>query len=357
MTRKQQIRRAVVVVTGGALLVWGVCAWLHARSHESTDDAQIEAHVVPIIPKVGGYIDSVYVTDNQPVKAGDTLFTIEASDYRVRLERARAEERSARAASRRGAAGAAVLVATAQAQAARANIDAATAAYVKAKSDLARFRTLADQDVASRAQLESAEAAFRAADAALRAARDQARASASGLRAASANASTADARLAAAQAAVHEAELQLSYTVVTAPMDGRIAKKTAEVGQLVTPGQPLMAVVDGRETWVVANLKETQLGRVQQGQLVEFTVDAYGSREFRGSVESVQDATGARFALLPPDNATGNFTKVVQRVPVKILVDPSSLGGARLRPGMSVEVSIDVGHAPMGARTLARSDR
>ncbi|HEX6534163.1 MAG TPA: HlyD family secretion protein [Gemmatimonadaceae bacterium] len=354
MISKQHIRRAVAAVVAGAVLVWGARSWLYARSHESTDDAQIEGHVVPIIPKVSGYIARVYVNDNQRVRAGDTLFTIEGSDYRVHLAQLRAEEQSALAGAGDGAAGAAVSVARAKVQAARANVDAATAAYIRAKSDLARFRTLAEQDVASRSQLESAIATYDASEAGLRAARDQERAAASGLEAALANARTADARLAAARAAVRAADLQLSYTVVTAPVSGRIAKKTAEVGQLVSPGQPLMAVVDEREMWIVANLKETQLGRVVPGQPAEFTVDAYGGRTFHGRVESVQDATGARFALLPPDNATGNFTKVVQRIPVKILVDRSTLGGARLRPGMSVQVSIDVHDGSVPVRTLAR---
>jgi membrane fusion protein (multidrug efflux system) len=154
---------------------------------------------------------------------------------------------------------------------------------------------------------------------------------------------TAAARLAAAQAAVDAARLQLSYTVITAPASGRVSRKTVEVGQLVSPGQTLMALVDESDVWVVANLKETQLDQVAVGQRVEIEVDAYGGRTFSGRVESIQGATGARFALLPPDNATGNFTKVVQRIPVRIALDRRAADAPVLRPGMSVQVAIETG--------------
>ena len=163
---------------------------------------------------------------------------------------------------------------------------------------------------------------------------------------------TAEARLGAAQASVAAAQLQLSYAVITAPAPGRVSKKTVEVGQLVSPGQSLMSLVDERDVWVVANMKETQLDDIAVGQAVEIEVDAYKGRTFTGRVESIQGATGARFALLPPDNATGNFTKVVQRIPVRIVLDRRSADAPPLRPGMSVEVAIDT-RGESGAVTTA----
>src|SRR5437660_74883 len=195
----------------------------------------------------------------------------------------------------------------------------------KARADLDRVRPLALQDIVSKQQLDAVEAGARAADAALAAAQ--------------ASLLAADARVGAARAARDQAALNLSYTRVIAPSSGVVSKKTVELGQLVQAGQPLMSVVPLQDVWLTANLKETEVADVKPGEPVEFTVDAYPGGHFRGHVESLSPATGARFSLLPPDNATGNFTKVVQRVPVRIRpdkVDPAH----PLRPGMSVDVTI-----------------
>ena len=210
----------------------------------------------------------------------------------------------------------------------------------KAQADLERARRLAATNVVSAQQLDAAEAAYAVASAQAEAARRQAGAATSQVTASMAALQGADARLAAAEAAVESARLQLEYTTVVAPSDGIVARRKVEAGELVQPGQTLMTVVPTTGLWVTANLKETQLENVSPGDAATFTVDAYPGREFRGAVESVSPATGARFALLPPDNATGNFTKVVQRVPVRIAVTGEPSSEFPLRPGLSAEVTI-----------------
>jgi membrane fusion protein (multidrug efflux system) len=351
--KRRWIPFVVLGILGLAGALWGVRTWLYSRSHETTDNAQIEGHVVPVLPKVGGYVTRVLVEDNQVVREGDTLVTLDPRDYQVRLQEAQADLRAAEAsAARNGAAIAEVGQASAHRGAAVATIAAAQANYDRARQDVERMRRLAESRVVSRQQLDQAEAAYRSAEADLRAAQSQARAALAEVSGASAGVRTAEARLAAAQATVAAAQLQLSYTVITAPASGRVSKKTVEVGQLVSPGQALMSLVDERDVWVVANMKETQLDDIVVGQPVEIEVDAYKGRTFAGRVESIQGATGARFALLPPDNATGNFTKVVQRVPVRIALDRRAADAPPLRPGMSVEVAIDT-RADAGAVTTA----
>jgi membrane fusion protein (multidrug efflux system) len=326
------------------LAVWGVRRYIYSRHHVTTDNAQVDGHITTISPRVSGFIDRVLVDDNQHVKAGDTLVVLDRRDFQVRLLQAEADLRDAQSSvTSRGRAGqaAAQLDATrAQAASADAAITAAEASYRKAASDLERYRGLAASKIVSAQQLDAAQAAYDAAGANLQAARKQAAAAGSQVSASGAAVRGADARLAAAQAAVDNARLQLSYAVIVAPTDGLIAKRSAEPGALVQVGQSLMSIVPENKVWVTANLKETQLAHVAVGDWVEFTVDAYPGRVFHGKVESLSPATGARFALLPPDNATGNFTKVVQRVPVRIEVDPSTDPSAPLRPGMSVEVTI-----------------
>jgi len=311
-------RRKVFMVMGIAalgLLIVGARHWWFGRTHVSTDDAQIDGHIIPILPKVGGFVAAVGVDENHPVKAGDTLVVLDDRDYRVRLAQADADLAVALT-------GVSNKIRVGQAE---AQVEQAQAAATKAHSDLDRLRPLAEQEIVSRQQLDAAEAGARAADAALA----EAEAALVG----------ADARVGAARAARDQAALNLSYTRVTAPSSGVVSKKTVEVGQLVQAGQPLMSVVPLEDVWVTANMKETQIENVRPGDPVEFTVDAYPGRTFDGHVESLSPATGARFSLLPPDNATGNFTKVVQRVPVRIRpdkVDPDH----PLRPGMSVVATI-----------------
>jgi len=312
-------RRIVFMVMGVALLAllgFGAKRWWFSRSHVSTDNAQVDGHIIPILPKVGGFVAEVRVQENQEVKAGDTLVVVDDRDFRSRLAQTEADLAAllATVSSRTRVGQAEAAVAQAQANA------------LKAHADLARMEPLALQDIVSAQQLDAARAAAAAADAQLAASQ--------------AALVGADARVAASRAARDQAALQLSYTRILAPATGVVSKKTVEVGQLVQPGQPLMAVVPLQDVWVVANLKETETADVTPGDPAEITVDAYPGRHFRGLVESLAPATGAKFSLLPPDNATGNFTKVVQRIPVRVrLSGPTDLAHP-LRPGMSAVVTI-----------------
>lgn len=333
-----------VAIVAGA--TWGVRTWLHGRAHVTSDNAQVDGHITVVAPKVQAFIEKVYVDDNQHVRAGDTLVVLDARDFRVRLQQAEADLANARAAAgsrgQTGQAAAQVLATRAQAAGADASVISAEATFRKAAADLERYRGLAAKQIIPAQQLDAAQAAYDAARAQLDAVRKQAAAAGSQVTASAAALTGATARLAAAQAAADAARLNLSYTVITAPAAGVVAKRSAEAGSLVNVGQTLMSIVPESAVWVTANLKETELQHVQVGQKASFTVDAYPGRRFTGTVESLSPATGARFALLPPDNATGNFTKVVQRVPVRIAVDRPLDPAAPLRPGMSVVADIEI---------------
>ena len=329
-----------VVVGGG----WALRAWLFGRTHVRTDNAQVDGHITPVAPKVGGFVLRVLAEENQPVREGDTLVVLDTRDARARLLQAQADlalARSMAGSNRRAGQMQAQLAASrANAASAQAIVLSAEASVRKAEADLERARRLAATRVVSAQQLDAAEAAYAVASAQAEAARRQAGAAGSQVTASMAALQGADARLAAAEAAVETAQLQVGYTTIVAPSSGIVARRRVEVGELVQSGQTLMTVVPTQNVWVTANLKETQMGGVTPGDSATFTVDAYPGRTFRGVVESVSPATGARFALLPPDNATGNFTKVVQRVPVRIAVLGEDTVDFPLRPGLSAEVTI-----------------
>ena len=259
------------------LVLAGVAYWLHARGHVSTDDAFIEARVIHISPKVGGQVVELNVTDNQRVRAGEVLLRIDPRDYAAAAEQARAQVRAA------------------EVEAQRARVDAQ------------RVSALFGRGLVARQELDHAIAAER----------------------------TAAANLEAARQRLNETTLRLSYTTLTAPENGRITRKAIEEGMFVQPGQQLMAVVTD-DLWVVANFKETQLAKIRPGAPTDIRVDAYRGHRFRGHVDSIQAGTGSRFSLLPPENATGNYVKVVQRVPVKIVFDEPPNPAFPLGPGMSV---------------------
>jgi membrane fusion protein (multidrug efflux system) len=315
-TRRRRIVLSVLGVALLGLIAGGVRKIIWSRSHVSTDNAQVDGHILPVLPKVGGFVDAVRVEENQPVHAGDTLIVLDDRDFRVRLQQADADLAMALA-----NAGSRQRVGQADAAVQQAAVNAG-----RAHSDLERIAPLAAQGIVSSQQLDAAQATVRSSEAALAAARAALRG--------------ADARVAAARSARDQAALQLSYTRILAPTSGVVSKKNVEVGQLVQPGQPLMSVVPLDDVWVTANLKETETADVTTDDPVDVTVDAYPGRHFAGRVESLSPATGARFSLLPPDNATGNFTKVVQRIPVRIRLDQPNDPTHPLRPGMSVVATI-----------------
>src|SRR6266480_2500422 len=343
-TKKKFVLPIVGVVTL-ILLFWAFQKWNYGRSHQTTDNAQVDGHIVPVLAKVGGYVKTVNVNENDHVNAGQTLVQLDDADYVVRLQQAQADLAAAEATGGGGGfsgqAQAQVQSAAGQRAALDAQIGAARANANKADADLARARELSSKQIISKQQLDAALATADVAHANLLAAQRQALAAGGTVNTAEAGVRVANARTLAARAAAANAQLQLDYTRIAAPASGEVSRRQVEVGQLVAPGQPLLSVVADTGVWVTANFKETQLAKIRPGQPVEFEIDAYGGCVGEGKVASVSGATGAKFALLPPDNATGNFTKVVQRVPVRIAVTKPCAGNRPLRPGLSANVHID----------------
>ena len=327
---------AAVVVVGAVVFLW------RYQNHVSTDNAQIEGDVVPVHTRVAGYVQRILVKDEQEVRKGDTLMVLDQVDYVLKVRQAEADLWGARASSGSGVAGASVHQAQAQQAVSVSNLEAAQANLERARKEYDRTRELHAREITSQAQLDAAEATWRSADAAVRAATEQTHGSDWGAMGASAQVRLSEARIAAAQAALDAARAQLGYTVILAPASGHVAKKNVEPGQFLSAGQALLSVVEDSSVWVVANLKETQIRRIRAGMPAEVRVDAFPGTPVAGRVRAVQFATGSRFSLLPPDNASGNFTKVVQRIPVKIDLLPEASLRGKLLPGMSAEVSIDL---------------
>ena len=342
---RKRIIIGVIAVAIVLALTWAIKTFVYSRSHETTDNAQVDGHIVPVLSKVGGYVTAVLVQDNDSVRMSDTLVRIDDSEYKVKVAQAEADLAAAQstAGGRQftGQSQAAVATATGNRYAADAQIQAALANQQKANADLARMRDLVAKQIVSAQQLDAAQAAAASAAADVEALQRQAAAAGGAVQNAQAGVRLAQAKLQAEQAALDDAKLQLSYTSVIAPETGTVSKKQVEVGQLVQPGQTLMSIVADTGTWVTANFKETQLNKMHVGQPVTIEVDAYPGAEVEGKVQSLSGATGARFALLPPDNATGNFTKVVQRLPVRIEITKGLGPNRPLRPGMSVVAHVD----------------
>jgi membrane fusion protein (multidrug efflux system) len=302
---------------------------------------------VPVLAKVGGYVQQVAVSENQPVRAGQLLVQIDEAEYRQRLAQTEAELQAAFASTgtvgRTGQAEAQVMSASGQQSALEAQIIASRATAQRTTADLGRAEDLAKQQIISHAQLDAARSAAATAQANVTALERQAAAAGASVTNAQAGVRLAEARVHAAQATRDYAALQLQYARVTTPESGMVSRKQVEVGQLVQPGQPLMWIVSDSGAWITANFKETQLATMRPGQAVEVNVDAYHDCRVDGKVLSISSATGAKFALLPPDNATGNFTKVVQRIPVRIQVNRGCGPDRPLRPGMSVTAHVKTG--------------
>ncbi len=374
--------RVAVIIGVVVLLVLGIFVFRYVTSYESTDDAQVDGHINSISTRISGHVVKLNVTDNQYVQAGTVLVEIDPADYQVAYDRAQADFESAQAAASGAGvnvpitsvstssqvssteadvanARAGITAAKQQFDAAKAQRDQAEANNVKAQNDLLRYKQLVDKQEISQQQYDAAVAAAKAAAAAVDAAHALADAAQSQVtqaqdkllqaeanwrnaqtapkqlqvirsRAASA---LADAQL--KKADLDQAQLNLQYTKVVAPVAGVVSDRTVEVGQNVAPGQELMKIIPLDDVWITADFKETQLRDMKVGQPVTVVVDANG-KSYKGKVDSIAGASGARFSLLPPENATGNYVKVVQRVPVKIVLDPGENNDHYLRPGMSV---------------------
>jgi membrane fusion protein (multidrug efflux system) len=329
---------AALVLVAGALL--GIRHWQFYSTHEETDDAQVEGDISPVLPRVSGYVEQVLVSDNQRVDAGKVLLEVDPKEPDLKV--AEADAALQNAVANQATAQAALAGARASAQTAKANIETALVRQRKAASDLERDTNLFKTGAITDSQLNDTKAASDTASAELDAVRTEAQT-------ADLQIAVSDARVAAAKTEAAEkasdldyAKLQRTYGSVTAPIAGLVSRKNVEPGQYVQAGQTLMSITSESDVWVVANFKETQLTRMKPGQAVDFEADTYPGYVFHGKVESISGATGARFALLPPDNSTGNFVKVTQRVPVKIVLTAAPDSGHPLRPGMSVDATVSV---------------
>ncbi|MCC6239360.1 MAG: HlyD family secretion protein [Phycisphaerales bacterium] len=335
---RSHVRHLIIGVLVVLALAAGGAYYIYSLNYESTDDAFIEGHVIAIASQATGRVQQVLIDDNQHVQAGQILVRIDDEDYKARLAAAQAALTAAQ--SRLVEADSAIHVLQANAEQAQADIAAAQANQRFAQQDLKRLDAIR-QGAASEQELLQARAKADAADATVRAAQAGLVASQAKIINGQAQVQTAQASVAQAQAQVQLAQIALSYTTVIAPEAGRITRKVVEAGQYVQPGVALLAIVPD-QVWVVANFKETQLTKMRPGQPVSIRIDAYPSRKWKGHVDSIQSGTGSRFSLLPPENATGNFVKVVQRVPVKIVFDETLPSDWVLAPGMSVEPRVTV---------------
>jgi membrane fusion protein (multidrug efflux system) len=375
-----------LIVAVVVLAIVGVLLWLYFGTYESTDDAQIDGHVNSISARVSGHVSKLNVQDNQFVEAGTVLVEIDPTDYQISVNRARADYDDALATA--AAAGVNIPITNvntgSQLSSAQANVDNARAGVsaaerqlegakaqtaqaeannAKAQSDLARYKQLVEKQEISQQQYDQAVAAARAGAASVEAARAAAEAAGQGVLQARSKVAQATADLRSAETApqqlsatrsraqsaraiaerkradLDQAQQNLKYTQVIAPVSGIVSNRTVEVGQNVQPGQELMKVISLDDVWVTANFKETQLRRMRAGQPVDIKADSSG-RKYKGHVDSIAGASGARFSLLPPENATGNYVKVVQRIPVKIAFEQGETKDHVLRPGMSVEPKV-----------------
>jgi membrane fusion protein (multidrug efflux system) len=374
--------RIGVVIAIIILLIVGFFAYRYFTSYESTDDAQVDGHVNSVSARITGHVIKLNVQDNQYVPAGTVLVEIDPADYQVAYERAKADFDDAQAAAIAAgvtvpitsvntssqvsstqadvnSARAGIQVAKQQFEAAKAQLQEAEANNVKAQNDLGRYKQLVDKQEISQQQYDQAIAAARASAANVEAARASADAAQQQVTQAQGKLVQAEANSRYAQTApkqmqitrakatsalaeaqrkkadLDQAALNLQYTKIVAPVNGIVSDRTVEVGQNVAPGQELMKIINLDDVWITANFKETQLRQMKTGQRVTIDVDANG-RTYDGKVDSIAGASGARFSLLPPENATGNYVKVVQRIPVKIVLDPGANNDHQLRPGMSV---------------------
>ena len=383
--RRKRRRNMVIVVGAVVLAVAGLLLWRYLSSYESTDDAQVDVHLYPVSARISGYVAKVNVGDNQWVQQGDVLVEIDPTDYQVAVAQAQASLANAEATARSlnitvpitsvnstsqltftasgiDDARAAISSAEKQLAAAHQQVEAAVANDVRAQDDLHRYKVLVDTREVSQqiydqalAAAKSSTANVAAAQANEAAAQQFVQQAQSRLSQATANheyaqtgpqqVSSTKARVQAAiadvqqkRALLHQAELNLQYTRIVAPVSGEVTK-TVVVGLNVQPGQQMLTVVPLEDIWITADFKETQMKHMQPGQPVEISVDS-NDRTYKGHVDSIAGATGPLFSVLPPENATGNYVKIVQRIPVKILLDPGENRDRQLRPGMSVEPTV-----------------
>ena len=349
---KKDRNRLVLIVAAVLVVAGGIGAMVHFKDRVSTDDAQVDGHLVPVSAKVYGSVEKILVDDNQEVKAGDVLVDLDTRDLQARVDQAKAALAQAQAqvlTSQSDVAKARNSYDQAKSsdlQVAQANLDARKSSLDKAKADLDRVKPLAERQEISAQTLDTYRTAFEVADSEWKAAQRRLASVAQESEVRKSNVGVQEGHTAQALAGIDAAKanlealvLQLSYTRITAPVDGVVTRKTVEPGQIIQPGQGLLTLVPLHNTWITANFKETQLKNVRAGQACEITVDMNGIT-LKGTVDSVAGSTGSRLSLLPPENAVGNFVKVVQRIPVKIKLEDKDAKSVVLRPGMNADVTI-----------------
>jgi membrane fusion protein, multidrug efflux system len=337
---RRPIPRLLVICSVGALLLAGSAFWyFHSAGYATTDDATIEGHVIQVSPKISTHVKAVHFDDNYLVKQGDLLIELDPRDYEVSLASAEANLASAR--SKLMEVEAQQNVALARLGQVKADLASARATADNAESDLNRNEHLFQTHVIDRREYDASVAQGKSAAANVESITKKVASQEAQVRLAAAQYVTASSVAKQAEAQLRQAQLELSYTRILAHFDGRVTKKSVEPGNYIQPGQTLFSLVPP-EVWVIANFKETQLKQMKVGQSVSVRVDAVPGREFNAHIESFQVGTGSRFTLLPPENATGNFVKVVQRVPVKIVFDESAADLERLWPGESVEPKVNL---------------
>ena len=339
---KSKSKKIIPIILGSLIIigtVFGIKEYIYFSKHVDTDDAQIDADISPIVSRVGGYVDSIYFEENQEVKAGDLLVKLDDSDYKIKLAQATAGKQSALA----GVSVSESVVGATEANiaTAKANVAVAAAKAVKSAKDFARYQNLIKDGSITQQLFDQAKADKDATDAQLVAAKTQLEAIQKQVGTSKSQVLASNTNIKQKLADIDFAKLQMSYTKIYAPTSGIVSNKNIQVGQLVQAGQSLFAVVNNHSLFVKANFKETQLEKLTVGQLVDIEIDAFPNVDFKGHVYNFSPATGAKFSLLPPDNATGNYVKVIQRVPVKIKLDENPIL-EKVRPGMSVKVSVHI---------------
>jgi membrane fusion protein (multidrug efflux system) len=339
-TQKKPRKLVFPIILGLVLvgaLIFTIKEYVFLQSHEQTDDAQVDGDISPVIARVSGYVMEIRFKDNQYVHAGDTLVVLDDRDYKIKLDQATA----AQTAAQKNVAAQGAQIAESQSNIAvqKANIEEAQVRLWKATQDYDRYNNLYNDHAITKAQLDEATADRDGAQAALDAAKSQVPVIDKRINTSREQTVATGAVIDSRKADVEYAQLQLTYTVITAPASGIISKRNIQLGQLVQAGSPLFSVVH-EDIYITANFKETQLSDIRLGQKVDIRVDAFDKQVIPGTIESFSGATGAKFSLLPPDNATGNFVKVVQRIPVRVHIDADSSVLNKMRPGMSVDVTV-----------------
>lgn len=331
----------LLAILGAVILLaafFGVRALIHHFTYESTDNAQVESRSVPVLARVAGYIDSVRIDDYDQVETAQPLVHIDDKEYRLAFIQAQADLMNAQADMAN--AQAALSNAEASRKVSVANAEVQSSRLAKARTDLARDEALFKDGAITQKQLDDSRSTFDATDKQYTANLEQVKLSSTQVMIAQAQIQKVNALIATRKASLDQSHLRLTYCSINAPLNGRLGRLNLEVGQYVQPGQPLFTIVNNDKFWVVANFKETQLEKMKEGQDVIIKLDGYPDLEIQGKVASFSLATGAKFSLLPPDNSTGNFVKVTQRVPVKIeLVDESKYKDV-LKAGLSVEAEV-----------------